>query len=87
MSSSEPHTTPLEASVRKHLGLLADEWLQARIEVVRKLKAMIILETDPDKLIDLQGDLRQALISSEDVAQLETKSAKILTVLAAFRST
>ena len=69
---------PFSASIRKHLGELADAWMQAKIEFIKKLQNQIAMENRPEELDDLRNQLSNALISDEDIAGFEAKSAKLL---------
>ncbi len=54
------------ASLRTNLGLLCDEYTRAKLSLLRKIAAQIELEADPKKLLKLQAQLNQCLVSEAD---------------------
>lgn len=69
---------PFKASIRNHLGEFADEWMGAKIGLVRKLKARIEVETSDERLKELRKELHDALLSNEDVTMLDGSVKKLL---------
>ncbi len=78
LSRGENPFVPLKMALRNQLGQLADEWMSAKIELIRKIKALIVLENDPAKLEVLQTLLTKAILSDEDVTHFD----QVLTGLA-----
>lgn len=69
---------PFKASIRTHLGEFADEWMRGKIALVRKLTAQIELESDTAKLKELRAELNDALLSVDDVTQVDERMGKML---------
>lgn len=77
---------PFQASIRNHLGEFADEWMRAKIGLVRKLNAHIELETDLEKLKEFRSELNNLLFSEEDVTQMSGRLTKLFELLRQLRA-
>jgi molybdopterin converting factor small subunit len=69
---------PFFAAVRENFGELAHEWLGAKVELVKKIKDQIAIETDPKKLAELNELLSDCLLSEADIDAVEAKLEKLL---------
>jgi hypothetical protein len=72
---------PMQASIRKHLGEFADLWMEQKIALLRKLAQRIAAATDTEELIKLRKELNDALISEEDITNLDEKLGKLLAMM------
>lgn len=72
---------PMKASLRNHLGEIADEVMKGKLAIARKISAQIQLENDPAKLLELNTKLNDVLISNENLEQVDAKLTKLLEML------
>ncbi len=64
---------PARASMRARLGEFADVYMDAKIEIAKKLAAMIVLESNPAKLMRLKAKLNDVMLAEDDINQLDSK--------------
>ncbi len=65
-------------SLRKHLGELSDEWMSAKIELVRNLRGRIMVAKDATEIAALRKELTEALLNEEDVNHLNIVVGKLV---------
>ncbi len=71
--------TPFQMALRNQLGELADERMSAKVELIKKIKTLIILENDLEKLGTLNRTLNALIANDEEIAYFD----KVLTELVA----
>ncbi len=72
---------PFKASIRNHLGELADKWMEAKIKLIQKLGDQIAGENDQAKLKSLRKELRLALVSKEDAKHIDATITEFLEII------
>lgn len=72
---------PASASIRNRLGAFMDIYMDGKIKVAEKLVAMIAIETDVNKLVDLRNKLNDVLLSADDITVLDTKINALVQML------
>ncbi len=71
----------VKASMRKHLGVFADVYMQNKIAILRKLSNQIAATNTTQELYELNKALNNVLLSKEDIDVLGSKLDSLMTMI------
>lgn len=70
-----------QASLRNHLGEFADLFMQAKIQLLRKISDRIAAASTEEELAKLRKELHDSFLSEEDIADMEAKTTKFFNLV------